>query len=199
MILRALASLVLLVLLGLNFLLPSQPLTARGPENRVRSDVETALTIGSRLPPFELRDLDGRIHTREDLLGHRVLLSFERSVDWCPFTKARLLGLRDAFRATPDLEIVWVMSDTQINERTRLFIAELGLADRILFLADPKSTLIRQLGILNVEAESIEVGVPHPTTLLLDRTGTIRFVDVRENFHFWLDPRTLAEGVASLD
>ena len=199
MILRTLASLVLLALLGLNFLLPSQPLTARGPENRVRSDIETSLAIGSPLPPLELRDLDGRIHTREDLLGHRVLLTFERSIDWCPFTKSRLVELRDAFRSTPDLEIVWVMSDTQINERTRLFIAELGLADRILFLADPKSTLIRQLGILNVEAESIEVGVPHPTTLLLDRTGTIRFVDVRENFRFWLDPRALVETLAQLD
>jgi peroxiredoxin len=199
MILRGLASLVLLALLGLNFLLPSQPLTARGPENRVRSDVETALAIGSPLPPLELRGLDGRIHTREDLLGRRVLLIFERSVDWCPFTKARLVGLRDAFRATPDLEIVWVMSDTQINERTRIFIAELGLADRILFLADPKSSLIRQLGILEPETESIEVGVPYPTTLLLDRSGTIRFVDVRENFHFWLDPRALDEALASVD
>jgi len=81
MILRALASLVLLALLALNFLLPSQPLTARGPENRVRSDVETGLAIGSRLPPLELKDLSGRVHTREDLLGQRVLLTFERSVD----------------------------------------------------------------------------------------------------------------------
>ena len=57
MILRALASLVLIALIGLNFLLPSQPVTARGPENRVRNDVETALAIGSALPRLELRDL----------------------------------------------------------------------------------------------------------------------------------------------
>lgn len=198
MILRALASLVLIALIGLNFLLPSQPVTARGPENRVRNDVETALAIGSALPRLELRDLGGRVHTREDLLGRRVLLTFERSVDWCPFTKSRLVELRDAFRATPDLEIVWVMSDTQINERTRVFIAELGLADRILFLVDPKSSLIRELGILKPDSESLEIGVPYPTTLLLDRAGKIRFLDVRENFHFWLDPRVLADALAKL-
>lgn len=198
MILRGLASLVLLALLGLNFLLPSQPLTARGPENRVRHDIATGLAIGNSLPSFELKDLAGRVHTREDLSGSRVLLTFERSVDWCPFTKSRLLQLRDAFKGTPDLEIVWVMSDTQINERARVFIAELGLADRILFLSDPKSSLIRQLGILLPDAESIEVGVPYPTTLLLDRTGKIRFVDVRENYRFWLDPRALADALASL-
>ena len=199
MILRSLASLVLLALLALNWLLPSQPGVARGPENRVRNDRVATVAIGDSLPPFELFGLDGRIHTREDLVGHRVLLTFERSLDWCPFSKARLLGLRDAFAATPDLELVWVMSDTQIDARTRIFIAELGLADRIQFLADPKSSLIRQLGILKEEPELIEVGVPHPTTLVLDRRGKVRFIDVREDFHFWLDPKALDPVLASLE
>lgn len=199
MILRGLASVVPIALLGLNFLLPSQPLTARGSENRVRSDVETKLALGGELPRFELRALDGRIRTREDVVGRRSLIVFERSLDWCPFTKARVLALREAFQGTPDLDIVWVMSDTQINERTRRFVSELGLDDRILFLADPKSSLIRKLGILQPDAESIEVGVPYPTTLLLDRSGRIRFLDVRENFHFWLDPRAVDEALASVD
>lgn len=198
MILRFLASLVVLALLGVDFLLPSQPLTARGPENRVRQDVETALEIGGELPAFELRALDGRIQTQEDLVGHRTLLIFERSVDWCPFTKARLLGLDAALRSEPDLRILWVMSDTQFNERTRLFLAEAGLADRILFLADPKSTLIRRLGLLKADPESLEVGVPHPTTLLLDRAGRIRFVDVRQDFHYWLDPQAVALALAEM-
>jgi peroxiredoxin len=107
--------------------------------------------------------------------------------------------LRDFFAATPDLKIVWVMSDAQINDRTRVFIDELGLADRILFLADPGSRLIRELGILKQNPEPIELGVPHPTTLLLDRNGKIRFVDVREDFHFWLDPESMTEALADLD
>ena len=60
------------------------------------------------------------------------------------------------------------MAASQINERSRLFIDELGLAHRILFLADPKSALIRTLGLLKEEPEAIEQGVPHPTTVLLD-------------------------------
>ena len=84
------------------------------------------------------------------------------------------MELREAFDATGDLRIVWVMSDAQINDRTRSLIGELGLADRILFLADPKSQLIRELGILKEDPESIEVGVPHPTTIVLDRTGTVQ-------------------------
>ena len=109
------------------------------------------------------------------------------------------MELRRAFEKEPDLQIVWVMSDAQINDRTRVFIGELGLAARILFLADPKSQLIRELGILKENPEAIERGVPHPTTLLLDRQGVIRFVDVRENFHFWLDPAAMTQVLAQLE
>ncbi|MCR9094400.1 MAG: peroxiredoxin family protein [bacterium] len=91
------------------------------------------------------------------------------------------------------------MAESQINERSRLFIDELGLANRILFLADPRSELISTLGILKQEPEAIEQGVPHPTTLLLDAGGTIRFVDVREDFHFWLDPEAVREALARSD
>jgi peroxiredoxin len=107
--------------------------------------------------------------------------------------------LREAFDATPDLKIVWVMSEAQINERTRVFIDELGLAQRILFLSDSKSRLISELGILKKNPENIEIGVPHPTTLVLDRMGTIQFVDVRENYHFWLDPKAMTEVIARLE
>ena len=82
MILRGLATLAIGGLLALNFLLPSMKAVARGPENVVRSDLASELAIGGSLPPLELVDLQGRTYTREDLLGHRVLLTFERSVDW---------------------------------------------------------------------------------------------------------------------
>lgn len=82
MILRTLASLLVLALFALNAMLPTLPVVARGTEDRVRADFDTELAIGRTLPPLELFDLDGRRVTREDLLGHRVLLTFERSVDW---------------------------------------------------------------------------------------------------------------------
>jgi hypothetical protein len=82
MILRGLASLVVIGLFAVNMMLPTAAMTARGSENRVRADVETQLAIGRTLPELELFGLDGRRVTREDLLGHRVLITFERSVDW---------------------------------------------------------------------------------------------------------------------
>ena len=94
------------------------------------------------------------------------------------------MQLREAFESVPDLKIVWVMSDMQVNDRTRAFVDELGLANRVLFLSDPKSRLIQDLGILKPDPEPMERGVPHPTTVLLDRSGMIRFIDVRTDLPY---------------
>jgi len=82
MILRGLASVIVVGLFTLNLMMPTAKISARGTENLVRTDVSTEVAIGRPLPELELFDLDGRRYTREDLLGHRVLITFERSVDW---------------------------------------------------------------------------------------------------------------------
>jgi hypothetical protein len=82
MILRGLASLVVVGLFVLNLMMPTSQMGQRGAENLIREDVETHLVIGQALPELSLFDLYGRRYSREDLLGHRVLITFERSVDW---------------------------------------------------------------------------------------------------------------------
>ena len=82
MILRGFASLALLALLALNVMLPSTSIGRRGTEVTVRQDVVSKVALGQSLPELELRGLDGRVYSREDLLGQRVLLTFERSADW---------------------------------------------------------------------------------------------------------------------
>ena len=99
----------------------------------------------------------------------------------------------------PDLELVWVMSSHQMSPRGLRFIDEYGLRERIHFVLDEDSAAIRRLGILKQDPEPIETGVPHPATYLLDREGVIRFADIREDFHIWLDPRRLAAELSKLD
>lgn len=64
--------------------LPGLPGMSQGVEpGVVRSDVADAVgRVGQRLPDFELRDLAGQPVRLSDLRGHRVLLTFERSLDW---------------------------------------------------------------------------------------------------------------------
>ena len=81
--LRWLATLAIGGLLLLVIGLPYTGLGRRGSDPRLRADVEGAVgRSGEILPDFTLPDLDGVPVRLSDLRGHRVLLTFERSVDW---------------------------------------------------------------------------------------------------------------------
>jgi peroxiredoxin len=198
--LRAIATIVIVTLFGLNWMLPDLEIGRRGSSTDWRVDVETTrLSIGEPMPDLALADLAGTRFPLSSLRGHPVLLVFERSIDWCPFTKARLLDLASVLGDTPDLEIVWVMAAEQVSERTRRLVDEFGLRDRILFLADEKSAAIRELGLLKSDPEVIEEGVPVPTTIVLDREGVVRFIDVRDDYHVWLDPNAILVAVEEVE
>jgi cytochrome oxidase Cu insertion factor (SCO1/SenC/PrrC family) len=81
--LRLLGTLLILALLGLDWWLPSSPMGRRGSEMEVRADVAQAvLAVGKRMPDVELTTIDGAKFRLADFRGKRVLLTFERSVDW---------------------------------------------------------------------------------------------------------------------
>jgi peroxiredoxin len=90
------------------------------------------------------------------------------------------------------------MAKRQLNARSLRFVDDYGLRSRIHFWVDPESRAIDALGLRRPNPEPIEEGVPHPTTLLLDRDGIVRFADVREDFRLWLDPAMVEEALAKL-
>ncbi len=90
-----------------------------------------------------------------------------------------------------DLAILYVLPDNQVNAKTRRFIDGNALRERVHFLRDPESRAIDQLGLRLADPEPIEVGVPHPATYVLDREGLVRLVDVRKDYHIWLDPEPI--------
>ena len=81
--LRWLVTLAIGGLLLLVIVLPYTGLGRRGSDPRLRADVEGAVgRHGEILPDFTLPDLDGVPVRLSELRGLRVLLTFERSVDW---------------------------------------------------------------------------------------------------------------------
>ena len=81
--LRWAATFVIATLLVLDVVLPHTSIGRRGNEDRARTDVPSISKLrGERLPDFELETISGDPWRSEDLRGHRVLLTFERSVDW---------------------------------------------------------------------------------------------------------------------
>ena len=98
----------------------------------------------------------------------------------------------------PDLVVLYVLPDSQVNDKTLRFIDELGLRDRVRFLSDSGSRTIDRLGLRKADPEPMEVGVPHPATYVLDREGFVRFVDVREDFHIWLDAGVIVAALQKI-
>jgi hypothetical protein len=81
--LRWLATAAIVPLLLLAVALPQTSIGRRGTETRVRADVaDMRVRIGTPLPDLRFETISGEPYRSVDLLGHRVLLIFERSVDW---------------------------------------------------------------------------------------------------------------------
>ncbi len=81
--LRWLATAVIGLLLVLDLALPHTALGRRGSEARSRDEVPAAKgRLGAVLPELSLTDLSGAPFRLSELRGHRVLLTFERSLDW---------------------------------------------------------------------------------------------------------------------
>lgn len=78
-----LATVAILALMALVVVAPSLSIGRRGNEALARADVPSAtLAIGDAVPRLALQRLDGQPFDLASLRGHRVLLTFERSVDW---------------------------------------------------------------------------------------------------------------------
>ena len=83
MIARVLASIAIVGLLALDLALPRLAIFRSGGEIEARADAPDAVVaVGEPMPDFVLPDLDGVAVSLSDWRGHRVLLTFERSVDW---------------------------------------------------------------------------------------------------------------------
>ncbi len=199
MIGRILGTLVIGAILALALALPYTTMGRRESEAATRRDVSEAVgTIGERLPRLSLQDLQGNPVWLRDYRGERVVLTFERSLDWCPFSKARLIELRQQIEGVGDLVLLYVLADNQLNRKSRFFINGNRLTDRVIFLQDPFSASIDRLGLRRPNPDLLETGVPHPSTYVLDRNGIVRFVDIREDYQAWLDSSLILEALAEI-
>jgi cytochrome oxidase Cu insertion factor (SCO1/SenC/PrrC family) len=80
--LRWLATALILSLFAINLALPGTSIGRRGSDDRALSEVSGAAgEVGKPMPRFDLESISGERIDSDSLLGHPVLLIFERSVD----------------------------------------------------------------------------------------------------------------------
>ena len=145
------------------------------PQTPGRIDVDRlGPGIGERVPDFQLTDSQGKVWTRESIMGpNGALLVFSRSVDWCPYCKTQMLDLQarlPELRAK-GLGLAAITYDSPAIMRD--FTRRRGITFPL--LSDPGSRTIRGYGILNttVDAKSTNFGIPFPGTFVINRQGVV--------------------------
>jgi len=110
-------------------------------------------------PPWELKDLDGKLVKSSDFLGKVVILDFWAT--WCAPCKAEIPGFIALQKQYGDqgLVVIGVSLDNQEPEVVRRFMADFGMNYRVV-LGD--LMLLQAFG-----------GTAIPTTVIIDRAGDI--------------------------
>jgi len=159
---------------------------------------EIKVAEGDKLLPFTATTSQGAPFDSAELNGKRTLLKFFRG-GWCPYCSAELVafdGMRDEL-AKYDVTVLALSKDTP--EQAAIHKSRDGLS--IPLLSDPDLKVIRAYGVEHHKAlgqtknpkftlGGIPLGLAPfkfeamavPTTLLIDETGTIRWVDQTDDY-----------------
>ncbi len=149
---------------------------------------------GQRLPDFELEDVEGDPVHREALEGKPGILLFYRG-NWCPLCTAQIHELAASWRKVARMGAnLWFIS-SQPQQSTRDIASRFSIPAR--FLRDPGNRVAKQFGIEAVGATPAGLGLAGypadaalPTVIVVDDKGTVRFVEVAENYRIRPDPDT---------
>ena len=121
--------------------------------------------VGTKAPPWELKDSTGTIHRHDEIDGDKVLLVFFRGF-WCESCQAQLELMTSEHQEIVDREAVTVAISADS--------AEPGFSLPFLVLSDPDLHVIRRYGVLH-QPDDLGPGIARPSVFLLDRSRTVRY------------------------
>jgi peroxiredoxin len=136
--------------------------SARGPQ------------VGQAVPEFRLRDAQGKVWTRESIVGPKgAMLVFSRSLDWCPYCKTQVIDLQRRLGELKAQGLGLAVITYDSPDVMADFARRRGITFPL--LSDEGSAAIRAFGILNtaVAPGTSNYGIPFPGTFLIDRSGTV--------------------------
>ncbi|KPA21129.1 putative peroxiredoxin [Shimia sp. SK013] len=172
---------------------------------------EIKVAVGDNLLPFTSMTSEGAAFDSSELSGKRTLLKFFRG-GWCPYCSAELVAF-DAMKdelAKHDVSVLALSKDTP--EQAEIHKTRDGLDFPL--LSDPDLKIIRAYGVEHHKAlgqtkntkltiGGVPVGLAPfkfeamaiPTTLLIDETGTIRWVDQTDDYRLRSSSKRVLEAV----
>ena len=145
-----------------------------------------ALSVGSRLPVFELESMDGHVVSSESLMTKPHLLLFYRG-NWCPFCTAQIEQLATNYQQLEAMGVKVILISPQPQGKNQTLAARFDVP--MTFLRDRNGTAAKQLGIqhewgtpMGIQVFGYESDSVFPTLLVTDAQGLIIFSDHTDNY-----------------
>lgn len=149
------------------------------------------LSVGNKLPDFEILDIDGATVSADDVRAQPAVMLFYRG-NWSPLCMAQVREIAAMYRDFEQLGIRVFLVSPQPAERSRALAAQFDVP--FTFLVDADLALARQLDI--AVGHGVPAGLPGgwhpdtvmPTVVVTNARGTIVFADQTDNYRVRPEP-----------
>jgi peroxiredoxin len=159
-------------------------------------------SVGSMLPDFELRDMDGLPVASAGFRGGTHLFMFYRG-NWCPFCMAQIKELAANYQALADAGVTVVLVSTQPMRKIEALAEQFHVP--MVFLQDLDGDAAERLGIqhvggtpLGMEVFGYEADTIMPTVIVTDAIGVVRWADQTDLYRVRPEPAALLKVVKEL-
>jgi peroxiredoxin len=152
---------------------------------------DSRLDVGSKMPDFVVRDLDGKRIRSAELLGAPTVVLFYRG-NWCPLCMAQIGELVERYQDLERLGVSVCLISPQPDEATRALAERHEVPFR--YLVDQDNEAARALGIAVANGVPRGVGGDYsadtvmPTLFVTTAGGTIVFSDQTDNYRVRPEP-----------
>ncbi len=183
-------------------------------ELRQSGIMDSVIKVGDRLPPFALRNSDGREVSSADLLAQGPLALTIFRGHWSPFCNAELIALRDIVDPLQELGASLVAISPQLVEHSRSMIEHNGLNFDL--LSDPGNAYAAELGLrftvtdavrriyLDLDNDLAAVNgddswtLPMPARIVVDSSGIVQAADIDPNYTQRAEPQKTLVDIKAL-
>ncbi len=162
--------------------------------SRLDREESALLTVGQKLPAFDLREVDGTVVPSASFEGRSTLLMFYRG-NWCPLCMAQIKEIAAGYRELADRGVEVVLVSPQSEAHTASLAARFDAPFR--FLVDRDLAAAKKLKIaapggtpMGMQLFGYEWDTVLPTVVITDAEGTILFADQTDNYRHRPEPET---------
>lgn len=152
---------------------------------------DARLDVGSKLPHFEVADLDGNRLTSEDFRGQPTVFLFYRG-SWCPLCVAQIDELVQRYQDIDRLGIQVCLISSQHEAQSRALAERFDVPFKFLVDKDNKAAEALEIAVANGVPRGVPGEYPPdtamPTLVVTSAGGTILFSDQTNNYRVRPEP-----------